>query len=278
MKPYNLHKYLNKPSYYIVRNHDTYISDGGKIIFKEAVIRTNAYTEILRAVFNNALKDISEKNYKYLETMLKDINEYFIKYNIEFINEGIIDEDNYYAIYGINSMQYAPVNNKIAVLCNNSFDTNAKNSKQHKKLSDVFCDVVAHELVHRGQFLERRSTSLQQLINQEEAKAKKNQNKINASENPALEGVIGYLSNKNEIMAYASQALEELRFSGTPDSQTLKYLRNMSFPVGMSTIIDTYIEFFRKDGTEYKKILQRFFKYIYEYIVGDITDQLEVPK
>ena len=174
---------------------------------------------------------------------------YFYEYDIRFIFIGNdIDENNDKS--GINSMRSGNTTYEIQVMCDQYFKYNVSVNSTY--LIDTFRDLIKHELTHRGQFLLKKV------------------NKLNMEkERRTEESFKSYLSNKQEIMAYANQAIEELRFEGFTDNEIIIMLKSYNFGSSGSTAIKHYVTTFKKDNSKDLKILKQLYKYMYEYLYGD---------
>ena len=120
------------------------------------------------------------------------------------------------------------------------------------KFLQTFKELIGHELIHRSQFINRH---------------------LNKSESNIIKGppqeFKKYVSQKTEIMSYAWQIIEELRFKGFADKEILNYIQSKRSNENLNpdnSMLDYYIYNFRDTS-----VLNLLFKYMYEYIEGNLT-------
>lgn len=228
--------------------------NGDEVCFKkiytlsEAVIRTEKYAELLKIWFEEVIESIKNKTFRETKDVTKYLNYFFDEYGIMFVFTGY---DDYSDGSGISKMQTGSQSYLIQVICNQDFKYNIKINSYF--LIQTFYELLVHELTHRGQFL------LNKL------------NLLNDKKNKKTElGTKNYLSQKHELMAYANQAIEELRFEGFSNKEIIIMIKSFNFKNSHSTTIKNYFEYFNKNNKEDLQILKQFFKYMYEYLYGDI--------
>jgi hypothetical protein len=79
------------------------------------------------------------------------------------------------------------------------------------------------------------------------------------------ENIKEQLSNNQEIMAYAWQAVEELRYRFGNDKEILEHIKKYDLMFFRhSAILSAYYSLFEKDDP----ILKKFYKYMYLYLEG----------
>lgn len=210
----------------------------------EAVIRVDSYVDDVTAYFSKVIKQhFLGKKYS-LTAFCEEINQYFWKYNIIFnsymvrpfellrpdLESGIVNMET-----GTKTLQI-----RINVCINflNIF-----------KNADFFYDVVlpdfklivAHELIHRVQFMKNKIKYIPQ---------------VKADE----QNFITY----DELMTYAFQTIEEFRLSGINDSNIISLLKK-----GETKYSPSFTHFHNNLRIAYPKQYKQYIKYIFEYLTGD---------
>jgi hypothetical protein len=249
-KPYFVIKdsekeFLNKYSESRVQNR--YVNSNS--IFKEAVIRTNKYANVITDHFRSINKKLKNNIFSQTRELTKELNINFSDYDLKFIFIGQVNPLDVKES-GIQEMETGSMSYEINVICNQFFKSNFITSDE--KLFGDFYDLMVHELTHRGQLLLKKIKNLEIELSK----------KTNYGEKQ-------YLSDRYELMAYANQTIEELRFEGYTDNQIIVMIKSFNFKDCKSAIISYYLKVFDKHKNEDLKILKQFFKYIYEYLIGD---------
>jgi len=233
--------------------HEAY-QKGSRISFKhlysldEAVIRTDKYANLLTNIFKGILRTIEGKMFVETKDLTKHLNMYFDEFGITFIFDGYNRDSDGSGIMGALSTNEEF---RIVLYCDQYLRPNVKTN--NKLLIQTFNEFMLHELTHRGQFLLRNLDRLHEM------KAKTTDY-----------GFKQYLQDKHEIMAYANQAVEELYFQGLTQKEIIIMIKSFNFVESKSTSIKFYMDNFSKYNKDDLVILKRFFKYMYEYLVGDI--------
>lgn len=228
----------------------------------EAVIRTDKYARLLKDEFIKSYK-LVDKNLTITQ-LLKKLNIVFETYSVKFLFNAE-DPKNKEEFCGISDMG---INGKIILIyCNNNFDINFY--KQDAELFQTFYELILHELAHRGQILLRSYEVSFELYN----KDIKNINKIfldkSLTEKEKKRLLMRrYLSKPEEIMAYANQILEELRFQGLSNKQIIENLKSLKIKPDLSAGMKMYNDYFSISNKDDLVVIRRLFKYIYEYITG----------
>lgn len=230
--------------------------EGFEVSFKtlhsleEAVIRTEKYGKLLTDWFIQVIEPIKGKTFFETRELTKYLNYYFEEYDIRFAFNGTSpDEDNDKS--GIYEMRSGDTTYEIRVCCDQYFKHNVSINSPY--LIDTFKDLIIHELTHRGHSLLKKV------------------NKLNITkENKSEIEFKNYLSQKHEIMAHANEAIEELRFEGFTNKDIIIMLKSYNFGRSGSTAIKHYMTTFNKKDPKDIKIIKQLYKYMYEYLYGDI--------
>jgi len=243
---------------------------------KESAIRTERYAKILKDEFIKCIDRLKNKQYYVTSDLTKDLSDHFNKFIIRFIFTGgdtpkLEDEEERKSVEdGISEMRTLAVSKEIQVLVNKNFMSKFKSGD--KELINTFYLLMCHELVHRGQCIFRRYFSL----SSEAEFIKRDQKKLeNPNLSPAKAKVLRdklYRRRKAEIMSYANQALEELRFKGYSDKVILDKFRTGDVDEIESPTFLKYITTFKTDSEDKehdKIILNKFYKYLYDYVTGE---------
>lgn len=162
------------------------------------------------------------------ESLITVLNKEFKSHNIIFLNK----KSKFSAITDKNGSIRIFVNDLLYDIFTNNY----------QKFRDVFESILKHELIHREQS-KRINWSKYDFKNQENVK--------------------DYYSNKQEIMAYAKNIVDQLYRIYKTNNWVLDFLRHPK--AGVSSRFDTYIKLFKKDSNEIK----RLYKYMYEYVIID---------
>lgn len=202
--------------------------------------------------FQHVIESIKNKTFGESRELTKYLNYFFEEYYIQFSFIGF-DEDSDGS--GITKMQTGNKSYTTIVRCNQDFRSNIKTNSQI--LVQTFYELITHELTHRGQFLLNELNIFNDKKNIKDKLGWKN-----------------YLSQKYELMAYANQAIEELRFEGHSNNDILVMIKSFNFRDSKSTTIKNYMETFDKKVSSDLKILKQLFKYMYEYLMGDIKREM----
>lgn len=228
-------------------------SQGYEICFKrihsleESVIRTEKYAYQIKEWFEYVLFELRNTNFIVTSDLTKVLSNYFDPYGIQFIFKGnnIASDGS-----GIGGMQSGNKTYVIQVLCDHNFKQNVKT--QSKLLIQTFYDLIVHELTHRGQFLLR---NIYRMETEKYTSPRENFKK--------------YLSQKSELMAYANQAIEELRFEGLSDKEIIIKLKSFDFKETRSATLLNYMSTFNKNDPSDYKIFKQLIKYMIEYLTGE---------
>lgn len=137
----------------------------------------------------------------------------------------------------------------------------------YNELSVLIKNLVSHELTHLQQM--KKIT----LKHKNNYKISEILNKLTKDPNNRFK----YLSSKQEMMAFAVECVEEYRSNGYSDKEILKKMKSPWGEVE-SDIFWMYFDYFDyrgnwmsgKDKMEMKGILDRFLKYMYQYIEKDV--------
>lgn len=217
----------------------------GISMFYEAVIRVDDYSDLLIKKLNKFyLKYQGEKleNKKIIELL----NNEFKSYNIIFIFSSIKENDEENT--GINLMDTGIKKGNIIdilIICNSLL--NKMLIDNFKSFKEKFQILIKHELIHKGQFLKIADEDLRLKVLKDKQKT------------------MAYMEQYHEIMAYANNIIEELRFDGYGDDKILQTVKDKK--QNESGTLDLYINLF-KIKEDKPEVLHRLYKYIYEYLKG----------
>jgi len=227
-----------------------YMHQYGRIeSLKETVIHINRYLDILKDELNYIERIL--KVSKNIDT-LQLFNEIFSKYKIVF--DLVADNSNNQSAFIKGTTQRA----NITIFVNENF---------YKYTSINYLDVFngfkkeclllfGHELVHRGQYYVRTG------------------DKINFynfdGENEPNEN---YLSNPQEMMAYAWMYIESLHYAGFKDDEIFNMVKTGNLRKVWSLHIDFYLSDMKILNL---KVYKRFLRYIYQYLENPIIYNLKV--
>jgi len=233
--PYYIEKYVYNTSQHLNRKLEEGSWYPSFIPIKEAVIRPDKYVVLIIKELTSFLQEYDGKTFRYPLFVVDLLNKKFSKYNFTFIevNSGDI---NY--LSGIDEASTLPKNFKTTFQCNIAIGDLFTNKKLQEKFIEVFQELLGHELIHRGQFLNKQDEE----IRKEVFKAKKVYDMTKEND------VRSYLSSKQEIMSYAWMIIEELRFNGLSNNQILTMIRRDSDIKNLSPILDEYKRLFDNDS------------------------------
>lgn len=210
-------------------------------LLEEAVIEVKNYLNQIENIIKKIKKDI--KNIENNEKLVDLFNKEFQSNKIKFLYEPFYF-DLGFGEYGINIGLSNKRNGDIFVKVNLKFAESFSDNFNHFLKS--LLHIIGHELVHRGQTLFATQEYLLKL------KSKANEDESD------------YFSDKQEIMSYAWQIIEELRFViPAKDNKELKeHFKNFNFIRSKSIIFDKYMSLF----SENDYVIKRLVKYIYQYL------------
>lgn len=219
----------------------------------EAVYRPDKYVNIL---YNQLKSHIYHYNklFKYGEQVCTFLTERFKEFNIIFEYDGKYD-DQESKKYGINSMATGSNSLTIYIYCNPIIKDIFINKKLQENFLQYFREVIGHELIHRSQSISIENYNLQKKLIRDEAKLK-------------YQTSVGYYADKKELMSYAWQIIEELRFQGAYDIDILNYIKDIAkYPQYNCLIYEhVYIKYYRNT-----KVINQLIKYVYEYLKGNLN-------
>lgn len=209
----------------------------------EAVIRTNKYEKILNGILNKVFNDIPISN-----NVVEYLNDKFKPYYITFEIKTVSNTD----IIKFGIIKGKTINNKVQeifIYCTNYINEIFKNKFLYSQFQEICLQVLRHELVHRGQFINEAKQLMpdRSILDKEEIK---------------------YYSSKYEIMAFANMIVEEYRLNGIQDNMILKKINTRDVDD------NEFISFYQKHFKTQPLIINRLYKYIYEYIKGEAKNIL----
>lgn len=188
------------------------------------------------------------------------LNNAFKQYNISFVNTfniSILPEDN--ANVGISKAAISE-NLNIEVYYLDYFYEIFKDDYLYDTFIKVVRSLLSHELIHRAQFKKilykvKGSNLYYDIIH----KLESDPNKISK-----------YLCDKQELMAFARQAVEEFRLIEYDDETILKLIRRpYSNELGIDRAESNTFWFYTEWFELYSQELKRFLNYMYAYLVKD---------
>lgn len=215
-------------------------------ILQEKVIEVDLYVKLVLKILDDFYKEY-KGNLFNAEKVVNALNIIFKTYKFIFKYKGFPNKD--IEKSGINFMA-TEVNKKdkfpyIYIYCNSYLGNCIETNLNYKKFRQKFKKLIEHEFIHRSQFLLMADEELRYRVNTE-----------------PYENDEEYFSNYREIMTYAKQMIEELRFEGKTNQEILNIVKNN---IGKeSSILDLYIQLFKNKND---KVLKRLYKYIYEYLI-----------
>jgi len=213
--------------------------------FPEAVINVDKYSTLLERVTETIYRDLKGKSLNRV-SMIRYFNKLFKKFKIEFkiVKEEQVIKNNVYKIGLIGAETLLDKYSTIKIYCNmNIFDITT-NEEACKLFIKFLIRLIKHELIHRVQVINILDLKIKKSL----ATNKKDQ--------------IEYYKNIHELMAYAWEILEELRFSGLTDKQIEHKLKKLDFTANHSGILFHYVKMFDNN----REVLHKLYKYIYMYI------------
>jgi len=228
----------------LLRNNKKYFSFE---FLSEKVIDVNLYVSLVLKILDNFYKKYKNNIFKSSK-MTKALNEIFKSYKFIFEYIGSIEKDEEKT--GINIMG-TKVDKKdkfpyIHILCNLYIGKCLENRENYENFRKKFQLLIEHEFIHRTQFL---------LMADKKLRYKVNSSSFDRDEE--------YFGDYREIMTYAKQMIEELRFNGKTDNEILNIVNNRIR--NESSILDLYLKLFKNKND---KVLKKLYKYIYEYLKG----------
>jgi hypothetical protein len=203
----------------------------------EAVFVPKKEVEAILTILKNykrVLLDSNLQDYdlcKYLSNLLKN-------YKILFVYENTDDENNFFS-----KGKYNHISDIISIPCLSKINYIVKDDNFFTLFLKTFQPLIGHELVHRMEYIQR---ALENLSN------KRDNDKIKK-----------YLSDHDEIMSYAWQSVEELRYRFGEDQEILKLVKSDSpIKYRVSYALTIYKVNFSLDD----KVTKLLYKYIYLYL------------
>lgn len=233
----------------------------------EAVIRTEKYAKLLQQEFIRISNLFNYSNFDTTTSLMRFLDKQFDKYLIRFRFDSTSPEQEEQKC-GITEMIISGEDKYINIKCNNNFRKNFLN--QNEKLFNTFYELICHELVHRGQLLLKRYKDSVIMMNKrlrDDLKIKSNDDL--SEEEKTLLLYKRYLSDVNEIMAYANQIVEELRFKGLSDKNIIQLIKGFKIPSEYSSGAKMYNDYFSITDKNDYKILKKLYSYIYGYVTGE---------
>ena len=172
------------------------------IYFKEAVIHTDKYKNILIKELENLLIKIP-LNLSH-DKIIDLLNNIYISYKISFQSLDIDLEKSK------NGLLKGKTKSDLSIIIYTCRDISTlfNNRFLFSKFVDTLSLLLQHELVHKGQFIQSfKNVHIDKKVDLYSVQDKK------------------YYSDKHELMAMANMIIEELRFNGYSNNDILKYLK-----------------------------------------------------
>lgn len=216
-------------------NSTPFNSHNGLILYEAVVDVSVELGNLADLLYDNQNLLIHENN--SIDIIIDLLNNIFQNHKVKFLYNYRLPIDNFTSLNTFNKKTFeiiVHISDKIAELDGNNF----------QNFVDDIIHLVGHELIHRKQFLKMNYT------NQTNSYTFNNKKK--------------YLSNKQEIMAYAWQIINSFRLHGALDTDIKKILKtnsNIKFQLGEKPLQD-YHDCFTFNDNE----LKRLYKYMYEYL------------
>lgn len=237
-----------------IKRYSRYLENYGRSSYPiyEAVIHVDKYLNILKDLFRHNRNNLLD--YDEFENKIKKLNLIFKSYKIEFV---LKEEsgNNYGIVKGVFRKEY------IYVYVGYNFENALENEINYNTMLKNLFPLLAHELVHRGQWYKSKNDFLNFYAFENEEEIKKMD-----------------LTNKWEIMAYALMTIESFRYAGYSDDKILNIFQselrnNGKVPFFISKAMDLYVNDIRELNFE---VYKRFLKYIYDYLKNPIQNDLKV--
>lgn len=205
-------------------------------LLEAVLIPKQEVSEIIQLLVKNKKELFVNKNKE--EKLCYQLDKILQKYKISFS----YDSDNRNDVFFSKGF-HEQTNNFIYMICSTRIDLINENDKYFYDFLKEFNALIGHELVHRMQFIQRRHKIILNTSDQENIKEQ--------------------LRGNQEIMAYAWQAIEELRYRFGKDKEILEHIKKYDLMFFRhSAILSAYYSLFEKDDP----ILKKFYKYMYLYL------------
>ena len=215
--------------------------------FIESVIHVDKYLNTLRDEFYKIFDKVPIIG--TTKEIINFLNNFFKSYNITF--DTLSGESRNGVIKGKCKHDL-----KIIIFCSNNLSDYFENRYKFSRFLDRCIFTLAHELVHRGQYIQMNKHLFL--------------NKTNGRDIDLHDIDVNHYKKSDEIMAYANLIIEELRFNGYDNKQILEGIRNDRFGIEDSEFLELYKIHFKTD----KKVIGRLYKYIYEYLKSPVKVEL----
>ena len=215
--------------------------------YHEAVIRTDRYASILRDRFEYLMFHVS-RIFPDEASLVAFLNKQFESHMIVFktTNKDVSSSD-YDVMCGIEEMRCNPVTKEIQILTNNNF--RVKFFNKDSELLETFYELILHELVHRGKSILSNYEALQKEF-KKFINSRKSIKQLNMPDKEKLYlDARLYLSRKDEIMAYANQIVQEMRFNGFSDKYIIDHAKRFDISEDEAFPLKNYYVYFRKDDS-----------------------------
>lgn len=210
---------------------DAYAADMLEAVFvprKEVESILNLLRNSKQEIFNKKLQN--EQLCKQLSGILKN-------YKILFVDIREENEDNFFK-----KGQFNQISDIISILCFSGINYIIKDDRYFELFIKKIQVLIGHELVHRMQYIQRALENLSYKTGESFKK---------------------YLSDPDEVMSYAWQAVEELRFRFGDDNEIISLIKTESpIKYRVSFALTIYKTEFKID----EKPMKLLYKYMYMYL------------
>lgn len=185
------------------------------------------------------------------------LNYVFKKKRIEFTEGDTPSNIKRFIDAGIQGAEYDLEENKIFLMYNpKTFLKAVKNEKRWETFKSLAIELIDHELVHQAQ-----NSKMKTAMGKTGFKDKLEKNLKKKRKDT---GYDEYYQDKNEVSAYAKEAVHELKTKGYDNEGILKILKNPKSS-NDSEVISMYHQLY-KLGSIKKEVFNRFLKKVEEYL------------
>lgn len=214
-------------------------------ILSEAVQRPNNYLKLIQDQILKNKKLILKQSNNKINKLLILLSLILKKFKIKFYYKNEISK--YFGIYEAETL--LDKKNTIIIWCNLSILEIIKNEKIFDRFLYSLLEILGHEIVHRMQLKDIKDKKILNILSTKD-----------------INNRIQYFSNKQEIMAFAWQIIEQFRFIGYSDDKIKEIMKTYKNPKlihkKLPEIYKLYIYLFNNDNS----VLNKLHKYMYEYL------------
>lgn len=214
----------------------------------EAVQRPENYLQLIYETLEKNKNKIINSNLDSVIDFCNKFNFILKKFKIK-LNQDLSNKKSRYLGLTEDAEMLFDRKNTIIVYCNNDI-LSIKDKKNYYIFITGFLDIVGHEIVHRLQINRIKEKEILNILSTKEIENQKE-----------------FLSNKQEMMAYAWQIIQEFRALNYNDNEILKVIK-ADWKYTMSALLPRiyfiYLNVFQFNKEN--KVLKRLHKYMYEYL------------